>query len=104
MGMDLMGIGVAFGYGYARGMIVSQPSVQQFMASIPFGGAYKDNLVLGGGAFLINLLLKPTMPLVKMALREVIHAEAFIAGAKAQAGQPLTGLSANASYNGIMLN
>jgi hypothetical protein len=95
-------MGLSFGYGYARGWIVNNSMMQSVMGAVPFGGQYKDNVVLGLGAYLVGWLLKPT-GLVKEALNTIIRSEAFIAGAKMQGGATLTD-STSSSYAGVLLN
>jgi len=88
--MSLLDIGFSFGYGYARSYIVNNSMVQKVISMIPFGGDYKDNIFLGLGAYLVNMLLKPTNHYVKLGLRTIVQNEAFLAGAKMNMGASLT--------------
>lgn len=89
-GMGILDIAFSFGYGYARPYIVGNEMVKKVINMIPFGGAFKDNLLIGGGAWVINFLLKPTNQYVKKALSTIVHGEAFLAGAKMSMGYSLT--------------
>jgi len=96
-GMSLIDVGFSFGYGYARGYIVGNELFQKGMNMIPFGGAYKDNIFLGLGAYVINWLLKPTNHFIKLGLRTIVQSEAFLAGAKMNMGYSITNDSQTAS-------
>lgn len=103
---SLLDIGFGFGYGYARSWIVNNSLFQSIANAIPFGGAYKDNMILGGLAYAISWIMRPTNPYIKAALRTIVLNEAFIAGVKAASGASLTDGSSGAtsSYAGVVLN
>lgn len=94
---SLLTIGFSFGYGYLRQYITGNQYFQQAIAYLPFGGAYKDNLAIGGLAYLIQRFVKPTNAYIKLALRTIIHDEVFIMGAKMQAGASFTSSSSSSS-------
>lgn len=89
-GMSLIDIGFSFGYGYARSFITNNEMFQKGLSMIPFGGDFKDNILLGGAAYVINWLWKPSHHLVKLALRTIVNSEAFLAGAKLRMGASVT--------------
>lgn len=89
-GMGLLDIAFSFGYGWGRSYIVGNDLVKKVVGMIPFGGAYKDNLLLGGGAWLINFILRPTNVYVKKGLATIVNSEAFLAGAKVSMGYSIT--------------
>lgn len=96
-----MEIVYSFGYGYARGYIVNNSTVQGLLAKLPIGGQYKDNIALGLSAYLVGWFLKPG-GMVKELLNTVIRSEAFIAGAKMQGGATM--IESSSSYAGVLLN
>lgn len=88
--VPLLDIGFSFGYGYLRSKISGNSMFQKVLSWVPFGGDYKDNLVLGGLAYAIAYFFKPSNPYVKAGLKTVVLSEAFICGMKMDAGASFT--------------
>jgi len=90
---------IGFGYGYMRGKITT--AAAPILSKVP-GGAYADNILLGGGVMLASYFFKPR-GWMKDAARDIVICEGFHAGLKASAGVPLTASVVASSNNGGMI-
>lgn len=93
-GASWLSVGISVGYGWLRGWAGQNGYIQKIASWLPFGGAYKDNIVLGGLALVGSWLtrgLKGTLgTMARMLCNVALHDEAFLIGGKLQRGYSLT--------------
>ena len=83
-GLNIAEAGFSFGYGFVRPYAVNNATVQSALSKMP-GGAYADNILLGGISGAVIVLFKPT-GLIRDGLQTIVNSESFLAGMKASTG------------------
>lgn len=101
--VSLLSMAFSFGYGYGRQYITNNSMFQTMKGWLGnVAGAYTDNFILGGLAYGLAWLFRPTNAYIKEALATVVRSEAFLAGQTAAAGGALT--SSQGAPQGVTLN